>query len=222
MLFITGTDTGVGKTYGASYILNEASRHINKVLYYKVVQCGYIKGTGDEDIQLIKKLSSKAEVYSSYRLEYPGAPVLAADLEKVTIDEYKIKEDLEALKKDYEFIITEGAGGLAVPLKKDFLFSDLAKFLELPILIVARPDLGTINHSILTVDHARSKGLHIAGILMSQFSAELDSVVNYSDKNLPLHIKTAPQIIADFTGVEVYTDSREFIDKNIKTILSYK
>lgn len=187
MIFISGTDTGVGKTYCSIALIKELIAEgykLEEIAYYKPIQCGRdqealadlsegmspLSGT---DMGLASEAVPGLKVYCSYFLEYPAAPILSAEMEDIQIDIEKIKSDFEELKNKYKFLVVEGAGGLAVPVKENYLISDLTKDLDLPVLIVARPDLGTINHSLLSIEHARGKNLEIAGLYVNSYSESI-------------------------------------------------
>lgn len=198
-LFVTGTDTGVGKTFItagiASALINEGA----KVGVYKPVESGAKKGLDKKlfssDLEFVRKTAPQAKTKVSYLLEIPAAPMVAGDIEDIKIEKDTIKRDYEELARSCDIVIVEGAGGLAVPFAKDFLAADIAKMLNLPILIVAKPDLGTINHTLLTVEYAKRKGLKIAGIAIN----------NYPENTTDIAVKTAPMIIQKFSEVEYIT-----------------
>ncbi len=172
-LFISSTDTGVGKTYFSSLLISELTRQeifsAKQIAYYKPIQCGLEMRNGlpRTDCDYISENNPGVGVFNSYFLQYPAAPNFAATLENITIDIEKIEKDFADLKKRFDFIIVEGAGGLAVPITDKFLVSDLAQYLGLPLVLVIRPDLGTINHSLLSIEHARNKKLEILGVYVS-------------------------------------------------------
>jgi dethiobiotin synthetase len=97
------------------------------------------------------------------------------------------------LSETCDFVIVEGAGGISVPINPSLTIKDLIKVLDLPILIVARPSLGTINHSILTVEYAKKYNLRIRGIIISGYPSNTEDIT----------IKTAPQIISNFSQQEI-------------------
>ncbi len=172
-LFITSTDTGVGKTYFSSFLISQLTSQkifsAKQIAYYKPIQCGLEirDGKPKTDCDYISENNPEVEVFNSYFLGYPAAPNFAASLEGIAIDIEKIKNDFADLKKRFDFVIIEGAGGLAVPISDEFLISDLAHYLNLPLVLVIRADLGTINHSLLSIEHARNKDLEILGIHVS-------------------------------------------------------
>ncbi len=170
MLFITGTDTGIGKTYVSSIIGKHLKYKENKNIgYLKPIESGGIEDTItlkntlnlDDDLKLINPIN----------LKNPLSPNIAFEVENynISLDDIKnkIKNSFDILKNKYDFLIVEGAGGVCVPIKNDFLMSDLIKFLNLPAVVVSRPNLGTINHTILTVEHLRNKGIEVKGVIIN-------------------------------------------------------
>ncbi|SHI45022.1 dethiobiotin synthetase [Malonomonas rubra DSM 5091] len=175
-LFITGTDTGVGKSLvGAA---------LAKVLRERGVNVGVMKpaesGVDDPeklgpDGQLLKwaadsKLSD--DQICPYRLLAPLSPSVAASQEKKRIDYNRLLQQANEIIDNHDFTIIEGAGGLMVPLSGGFLMADFAAFLKLPLLVVCRPGLGTINHTLLTLFAARNMDLPIAGYMINNMPEE--------------------------------------------------
>ncbi len=172
-VFITGTDTGVGKTYVATGIA--------KALRSAGVDVGVMKpaetGCGLRLGKLIPHdataLVRAAEVRDSLslvnpcRFRAPVAPSVASAIERKPIDPEKILKAFKTLSQRHEFMIVEGAGGIMVPLAEGYLFLDLAEAMGLPMVIVARPGLGTINHTLLTIEALRNRGIAIAGFVIN-------------------------------------------------------
>ena len=115
-----------------------------------------------------------------YRFHLPASPEVAARAEGATIDVARIAAAYAALAADADFTIVEGAGGLLVPVAPGLLMADLAARLGLPLLIVARASLGTVNHTLLTLEAARARGLPVAGVVLSRAveSAGADEATN--------------------------------------------
>lgn len=159
-LFITGTDTGVGKTVVACAIAAELrSRGIN-VGAMKPVATG-----GADDAMQLKRAAQTddpLELINPICLEQPLAPSVAARLEGRAVEWAPMLEAFHELCRRHECVIVEGIGGLLVPLGPGSV-ADLARQLQLPLIIVARTGLGTINHSLLTWSEAQRQGLHVAG-----------------------------------------------------------
>jgi dethiobiotin synthetase len=174
-LFITGTDTGVGKTFfSAGLTLLYKGLGIN-VGVMKPIQTGInenTRNTLDDDAYILSAVSQSGvsmDAVNSYSLSEPLSPHLAAKRDGVDISIQKIKNAYAQLQKQFDAVMVEGAGGLMVPIIKDYFFADLAKEFDLPVIIVSRPSLGTINHTLLTNFFAREKGLKLAGIIINNF-----------------------------------------------------
>ncbi|MDR1696560.1 MAG: dethiobiotin synthase [Endomicrobium sp.] len=164
-IFITATDTEAGKTY--------VSCKIAEALKSAGIKCGAFKpvSTGDRSdaAKLIESagINEKPETVTPVFFKNPMSPYGASLLEGKALDLKKIDKSYKYFTKKYEFTIVEGVGGLLVPLKKDFFVNDLIRRLRIPVLIVARFGLGTINHTLLTVDKLRRDKSEIAGIILS-------------------------------------------------------
>ncbi len=195
-IFITGTDTDVGKTVvtaGISAVMQSLGYNMG---VFKPVQSGAIDQNGfliSPDIQFVKRIDPNIKTRCSYNLKEPVAPSIAARLENIKIDKKVLIHDYDILNESCDLTVVEGAGGLLVPLFQDFLISDLIKELNLPLVIVARPDLGTINHTLLTINNAKNLGLQIAGVIINNYPAGTNDI----------GIKTAPKIIQKLSDCEI-------------------
>ena len=175
-IFITGTDTGVGKTFitaGITYVLNKNGL---SSCSFKPIESGGRRGEKallSNDSIFVKQvcgLDEYAENMNTHCLENEMSPHIAFELEGRQMEISDIKRDYMMLSSKYERVVVEGCGGIAVPIKRDcFYVDDLIKALDLPCIIVARASLGTINHTILTVEYARSKGIDIKGIIINGY-----------------------------------------------------
>ncbi|HIP15790.1 MAG TPA: dethiobiotin synthase, partial [Methanothermococcus okinawensis] len=148
--------------------------------YLKPIETG-----GMEDTLTLKNtlnLEEDLSILNPINLKNPLSPNIAFEIEgyDITLDEIKerIKMSFDVLSKKYRYLIVEGAGGVAVPIKDNFVMSDLIKFLDLPALIVSKPNLGTINHTLLTVEHLRNKGIEVKGIVINCIT-KLEDVLYY-------------------------------------------
>jgi len=184
-IFITGTDTGVGKTIAAAAIA--------RLLKLRGINVGVIKpvtsGCQRRDGQLVSDdaelLAWAAGVVNDcdvapYCLELPIAPSVAASREGVRIDFNTIRDTLERVAARHDFVIVEGAGGLMVPLSGGLLIADLIAFLKLPVLVVTRPNLGTINHTALTCFSARQLDLDLRGVIINNYPDSPDLAEEYA------------------------------------------
>jgi dethiobiotin synthetase len=161
-IFIAGTGTDVGKSYTSAFFLSFLKSTKAKLLYYKPIQCGL-----PSDVAFIKKMINRMDAASSYNLKTPSSPHFALAKEKVKFEKKTIKNFLTQAKKRYDFIVVEGVGGVRVPITHNFDMADLAKLSGFPVLLVAHPGLGTINHTLLSIDYLKSKNIKIIGFIFS-------------------------------------------------------
>lgn len=174
-LFVTGTDTGVGKTYVTCMIAREMRARGVRAGAYKPACSGCGAPSGGEpqwsDVEALVAACGGAfpgERVCPQRFAAPLAPPVAAREEGRTVDAGLLRRGAEWWRGRVELLLVEGAGGLLAPLSDTDLVADLAGDLGLPLLIVARLGLGTINHTLLTVEAAERRGLRIAGIVLNE------------------------------------------------------
>ncbi|MDD2582389.1 MAG: dethiobiotin synthase [Desulfuromonadaceae bacterium] len=196
-IFVTGTDTGVGKTIVAATLARLLRMNGVRVGVMKPVTSGCREENGkllSDDALLLCQAAGipYSEDVVPYRLRDPLAPAEAAKTEGVRIDFSHIKEVYQRLAASYDYVIVEGAGGLMVPLSGGLLIADLAREIGLPLLVVARPGLGTINHTVLTCFAAQQMGLDVAGV-----------IVNGMPDNPGPAEKSAPHHIGSLCGAPV-------------------
>ena len=167
-LAISGTDTGVGKTVVSALILARYGKPAGRLAYWKPVATGAER---DRDTIFVRtRVGDRVEVIDEeYRFNPPVSPHLAARLQGVEIDLGRLKAAWGRHAADRErALVVEGVGGLLVPLNdRGDLLADLIKILGIPVAIVARTALGTINHTLLTVEAARRRGIEVAGLIMN-------------------------------------------------------
>ena len=201
MIFITATDTDVGKTFFSKslikYLIGNNIYDKSEIAYLKAVQCG--KPT---DYDLIAQ-ETGVDIHTCYDLAYPASPDYAAKLENQEIAIATIKNKFEDLQTQYKYIIVEGAGGVAVPLNNRDLVSDLIKALELETVLVIRPDLGTINHSILSYEHLKAKKINIKGLFVSAKGREISEAYNVSPEEKTKQNNAALKTIVEFTKAKL-------------------
>lgn len=174
--FVGGIGTDVGKTVAtglmARYLLK---RNVN-VTTMKLVQTG-CEGRS-EDILRHRELGAMVEtpedrlsLTAPQVFRYPSSPALAAALEGKTVDVDAIERALEYISARYETVLVEAAGGLAAPLTDDMLMIDFAAKHEMPLILVANSALGSINHTILSLEAAANRNVHLAGVVMNKYPA---------------------------------------------------
>ena len=163
-VFVTGTDTNIGKTVVSAALMHRM-RAMCKVTYWKPVQTGF---PTDDDTQMVRSLGQcmTDEIYAEgIRLPAPVSPHLAAALEGTKISMQALTV-LASLKHEDRAWIVEGAGGVLVPLNDTELMIDLISALKLPVVVAARSSLGTINHTLLTLEALRRRQQKIAGVIL--------------------------------------------------------
>ncbi len=179
--FITGTDTGVGKTMvacGIAAALRKRGMHVGVL---KPAETGCVPGPDgrlrpDDALRLafFAGCAAPFDDVCPYALRDPLAPAVAAAREGVTIDIERIGQAYARIAAAHDLTLVEGAGGLLVPLTGRLTFADLALRLQLPLLVVVGNRLGAINHALLTVRHAETLGLRVAGYVLNALAAEGD------------------------------------------------
>ncbi|WP_243385491.1 dethiobiotin synthase [Bacillus kexueae] len=178
-VFITGTSTEIGKTYVTKHLVKELRERGVNALPYKPIQTGcvrhkegYLVAEDVEQYVETANLPFKPSQLCTYFLEKPASPHLASTIEQVELNIDRIVQHFNQLLTQHDIVLVEGAGGLVVPLKEDPLFmtKDLIQQLNIPIVIVVPPHLGSINHALLTVEYARNHSLSIAGIVFNRVS----------------------------------------------------
>ncbi len=177
-LFVTGTDTGVGKTLIAGAIAHLLAAEGLRVGVFKPVASGCRQGPQgliSIDAEFLCACAGvppwPLEMISPVVFETPAAPVLCTALENRLVDYDRIARAWGQLCEQSDAVIVEGIGGVLVPLTETETILDLAVEFDLPTLIVARPQLGTINHTLLTIKAVRDAGLPLAGIVISGYDA---------------------------------------------------
>jgi dethiobiotin synthetase len=195
-IFITGTDTGVGKTIVcgllARYILGKGSR----VITQKWIQTGSKNFSADIDVHLRlmgRKRKDFAEYLTymvPYSFKFASSPHLAAGLERRKLSSDKVMRNFRFLLKNFDFVIVEGVGGVLVPYSRRNLVIDIVKELDLPILIVVKNRLGAINHALLTIEAIRARGMKILGIVFNSHCRSESETI----------LRDNPRIIRKLTG----------------------
>ncbi len=170
-LLVTGTDTGVGKTVVTAALCLALRRRGLDAGIVKPVQSGSRAADPGGDAMLLKSwagLSEDPEEIAPYSFAQPLAPLVAARLEGRSLDLDEVGARTRALARRHELCLVEGVGGLLVPMGPGWTVADLAAALALPLLVVARAGLGTVNHTLLTVREARRYGLEVVGVVANE------------------------------------------------------
>jgi dethiobiotin synthetase len=168
--FVTGTDTGVGKTLAAAVLCLAERQAGRTVLYAKPVQTGLHKAEAGD--AAFVAAAAKVPVVECLRFPDPLAPAVAAERVGAVIDVDALLADLAKASDGFDRVVVEGAGGLLVPLSGDVTMADLADRLGAGLVVVTRPALGTLNHTALTLEAARSRALPVDGLIISGWPAD--------------------------------------------------
>ena len=174
-VFVTGTDTGVGKTVVACAIVRALRADGFDVGVMKPCETGVGPDGPLDAIALRDAAGAKDDLalICPQQFAMPAAPTVAASAEGRSVDLDAIRAAYAGLCSAHDFVVSEGAGGLLVPLAKEFTMADFAQELRLPVIIVARAALGTINHTLLTLEAAARRDLDIAGVVISHAGGPL-------------------------------------------------
>jgi dethiobiotin synthetase len=168
-VFVTGTGTEVGKTVVAAVIAHSLRAEGKRVAVFKPVVTG-LDQDGEPDHALLRRAAGSEqgdEEIAPYRYGPPMSPHLAAALAGKEIDPARVLAAARNAAAGAEALVCEGVGGLLVPLAPGYLVRDFAAGLELPLVVAASPGLGTINHTLLTIEAARSTGLEVAAVVLT-------------------------------------------------------
>ena len=169
-VFVTGTDTGVGKTLVTATVATALKAQGVNVGVMKPIATGPADGhaLSDPDWLLsVTETRDAPDLVAPYRFRLTAAPLVAAAHANVAIDPTRITQALQTLSARHDCVVVEGIGGVLVPVTTDLFVVDLIKGLGLPVLLVARAGLGSINHTLLTLDCLRTRGVPILGLVFN-------------------------------------------------------
>jgi dethiobiotin synthetase len=170
--FITGTDTGVGKTYTAVQLLRRLRANGRSCAGFKPICCG-----DRRDAELLLSAGANGLTIDEINplwLKTPAAPLTAAQIEAVNINIGRLLNAFRKLAARVDDILVEGVGGWMVPVRSDYFVKDLAVEIGLPVLVVAQNRLGCLNHTLLTVHSVQAAGLRCAGVVLNSPSRDPD------------------------------------------------
>ncbi|MFH1860655.1 MAG: dethiobiotin synthase [bacterium] len=201
-IFITGTDTGVGKTLIAGGLAGAWHQMGYDVGVMKPVATGGILINGEltsTDLLFMQAATcpcpkDEKNLCMPYCLKTPAAPAIAAQVEGIEIIPEKIIEAYSELANRHEIMVVEGIGGLLVPITYNYLVADLVMDLHLPLLIVSSSKLGTINHTLLTIECAKHRGIEVLGIVIN---------TPYPSESPTVAEQTASEVLRKVTDVPV-------------------
>lgn len=223
--FITGTDTGAGKTMVAGALIKVSQSLGLKTCGMKPMETGCKKINGEffpSDGDFLRRMSGVDEPLSLITpctYENPLAPMVAADIEKKPVDMNAIRNSFKKLSEKYESVIVEGIGGLLVPITRNYFVLDLIKELNLPVIIVAKPELGTINHTLLTLNYALINSLNVAGIIINSTQEYQGTITEDTNMRAIMELSPVPVIgsfpyLAEASGKTLAKAALENLDIN--------
>ena len=187
-VFVTGTGTEVGKTVVAAAIARTAAAAGARVAVFKPAVTG-LDDPGEPDHELLRRASgseqSDGEI-APHRFGPPVSPHLAAEMAGVEIEPEALVAAAERAGRE-SLLICEGVGGFLVPLTREYLVRDFARELAMPVVVAACPGLGTINHTLLTVESVRGAGLEVAGVVLTPWP-EQPSGMEESNRETIVHL----------------------------------
>lgn len=199
-VFVTGTSTEVGKTVVAAALARTVAAEGKRVAVFKPVVTG-LEEEGETDHALLRRASGSQqsdEEIAPYRYQPPASPHLAAALAREEIDPEQLRQSASAAAADADTIVCEGVGGLLVPLSPTYLVRDLAVDLGYPLVIVASPGLGTINHTLLTLESARAAGLEVTAVVLNPWPEEPSEIERDNRKTIAelgkVRVETLPRL----------------------------
>jgi dethiobiotin synthetase len=177
VIFVTGIDTNIGKSYATGYIAKEYASEGYSVITQKLIQTG---NTGiSEDIEIHRKIMGTGLLPEDIDrttcpiiLSYPASPHLAARIDNVSIDLKKIENATNTLRQKYDVTLIEGSGGIMTPLIGYYSVLNYIKDQKIPVFVVTTPRLGSINHTLLTLEMCRFAKIEVIGVVYNKFNDE--------------------------------------------------
>jgi dethiobiotin synthetase len=199
-VFVTGTGTEVGKTVVAATIAHTLAGEGRRVSVFKPAVTGLDEGV-ETDHALLRRASGSGqrdEEVAPYRYGPPASPHLAAALADEEIEPERLRAAAGSAAAGSDTLVCEGVGGLLVPLSPTYLVRDLAVDLGYPLVVVASPGLGTINHTLLTLDSARAVGLEVAFVVLNPWPREPSEIERDNRETIAaigdVEVRTLPQL----------------------------
>ncbi|HVT90935.1 MAG TPA: dethiobiotin synthase [Tepidisphaeraceae bacterium] len=181
-VFVTGTDTGVGKTVVAGAIANWFARRHKKVAVCKLAATGCVRrreGLVSEDAEFLAACADARhplDLIAPQRFAEPLAPAIAAERANRSLDWFMINNSIRLMSQTSDLMVIEGVGGLMTPMDSKTTILDTITALGVPAVVVARPGLGTINHTLLTINTLRAANVQVAGVVVNRYPTDLVGV----------------------------------------------
>ncbi|MEA3206969.1 MAG: dethiobiotin synthetase [Chthoniobacter sp.] len=193
-LFLTGTDTNVGKTYVGALLVRGSRKAGLDCVGLKPICCG-----GREDAELLREAADRELDLNDVNpvwLRTPAAPYTAAMIENRAIDLDLVRETVVRVRARHRGVIVEGVGGWLVPIARDYFVRDLAVEIGLPVAVVIANRLGALNHALLTIEAIKAAGLPCAGLILNQAASPDDSIA----------VATNRAVLEELAGVPILFD----------------
>jgi len=198
--FVTGTGTEVGKTVVAAVLARTLANSGERVAVFKPAVTG-LDEPGETDHALLRRAAGSEqsdEEIAPYRYGPPASPHLAAAQAGEEIDPERLRTGARSAAASADVLVCEGVGGLLVPLSSSYLVRHYAADLELPTIVAASPGLGTINHTLLTLESARAGGLSVAAVVLTPWPEEPSAIERSNRETIedlgPVRVEVLPQL----------------------------
>jgi dethiobiotin synthetase len=210
-IFVTGTDTGVGKTIVTGLLARFLADEGYRVITQKWVETGSCGFSRDVNFHLKLMGKTKRDIVrylpdaAPFVFKFPASPHLAAFREGKKINPARIKNSYKSLNKDFDLVVVEGTGGVMVPLNRNKLVVDIAEELHLSALVVAGNKLGAINHTLLTIEALRARKMKIIGIIFNNQKSRVSNFI----------LEDNPEIIKNLAQETVLGNLPRFADKKL-------
>ena len=212
-IFVTGTDTGVGKTVVAAGLVRLARKVRITAITVKPIETGCQCAPVPCSLKMEPFSGRAAERHLSldecvpFRFSLPASPARAAAMEGRTLKISDVRNTFAALAEGADLTIVEGAGGLMVPIQDRLMMIDLAERLGYPTLLVGRTRLGTLNHTLLSMTALKERGMSVAGIVLSCSSPDSGPEEAFTAGDLARLIEDVPVVVLPFLSPEVVGDA---------------
>ncbi len=214
-IFIAGIDTDIGKTYATGLLAKCFLLNNKSVITIKLAQTGCV-GISEDIIKHREIMNIPLSDYDKngitcpYVFKFPASPHLSAEIENKNIDTDKISNSINTLNNYFDNIIIEGVGGLLVPLNNKQTSLDFIKKEKLPVILVSSPKLGSINHTLLSIEALKTRNINLLGIIYNCFGNFDKTIKNDSIKVFKLFLKkhNYPDKIVEITDISNYTDKQ--------------
>uniref|UniRef100_Q3ANZ1 ATP-dependent dethiobiotin synthetase BioD n=1 Tax=Chlorobium chlorochromatii (strain CaD3) TaxID=340177 RepID=Q3ANZ1_CHLCH len=214
---VTGIDTGIGKSVVTGLLARALQEQGRSVITQKIVQTGCTNEIADDIVEHRRLMGiplqevDREGITAPYIFPFPASPHLAASLAGATIDPMQLRRATFFLQKRYEIVLLEGVGGVLVPLTPDLLFADYIAQAGYAVLLVTSPRLGSINHTLLSLEACQWRGITIRALFYNHFGYEDILIANDTRQLLTSYLHTCG-IDAPIIDVENGALSREGVE----------